>query len=90
MLKYFHCQWKTRCAIGKDNQLIQDQNNVLKQRMLTYSIRGKYHSTTDLLFDWIGFNQTSKSADDVYVAMQLNQKHSKLKKYSPALWKGRY
>ena len=31
------------------------------QRTLAYFFRkGKYHCTADLLFEWFGFNQTSK------------------------------
>ena len=34
--------------------------------------KGKYHCTTDLVFDWFGFDQTSKSAVDLTYAKQLN------------------
>ena len=34
--------------------------------------RGKYHCTADLLFDWFGFNQTSKTVVHSTWAKQLN------------------
>ena len=34
--------------------------------------RGKYHCTTDLLFDWFGFNQTSTTVANSTYAKQLN------------------
>ena len=37
----------------------------------------------DLLFVWIGLNQTSKSVANVYVAMQLNPKQTHCKLHRP-------
>ena len=34
--------------------------------------RGKYHCTTDLLFDWFGFNHTSKAYANSTLSKQLN------------------
>ena len=34
--------------------------------------RGKFHCTADLLFDWFGFDQTSKAVANSTKARQLN------------------
>ena len=38
---------------------------VLRDWLVTEQLlcKGKYHCTTDLLFDWFGFNETIKSVD---------------------------
>ena len=35
---------------------------------------GKYHCTADILFDWFGFDQTSKYVANTTYAKQLNPK----------------
>ena len=45
---------------------------MLEQRTLAYFIRGKYHSTANLLFDWFGLNQKSKSVVNSIQAKQQN------------------
>ena len=47
--------------------------------------KGKDDCMADLLFQWIGFNQTNKSFANVYVAMQLNPIQTNGKSYFP-LW----
>ena len=48
-------------------------NNVAENTHLL--CKEKYHCTADLLFDWFGFDQTSKYVVDTQ-ANQLNQNHS--------------
>ena len=49
--------------------------------------RGKCHCTTDLLFDWFGFDQTSKADANSTSVKQLNQnktsRRSAVQSYSP-------
>ena len=38
--------------------------------------KGKYHCTADLLLDWFGFEQTSKSVDSFNTTKQLSPNQS--------------
>ena len=49
-----------------------------------YSLyKENYHCATDLLFDWFGFNQTSKFAHKFNVTKLLNQNQSNQSETSP-------
>ena len=47
--------------------------------------KGKYHCTTDFLFDWFGFGQTSKSVDSFITTKPQNP--NKFNRRSVVQWK---
>ena len=57
------------------NIRLESVNGTITIRLETENThhRGKYHCTTNLLFDWFGFYQTSKIAVIATKAKQLNQ-----------------
>ena len=54
---------------AKNTQLLCTENTHLLHK-------GKYHCTADLLFDWLGFGQTSKSDNSFNSTKQLNPNQS--------------
>ena len=55
-----------------DAYLLVGRKGIVLAETTHFLRKGKYHCTADLLFDWLGFGQTSKSVYSFNSTKQLN------------------